>query len=576
MDGNGDFVRALAAASARVAIIEMGRQDVARDLHRLTFEQFLDAVDVRPSPAIRAIARAIDGRPLEGLLTDAECESLFGCFPEGLPRTPPKIIAGRAGRRGGKSSRLVAPLAIYQAFTAPLDLLASAERAFALIIAPTKALAVQTLSFVRSWLMHPLLSPHVVRDKRHRADDDEAAASTERVMIRRPHDGKIVELRVVAASGGGTGARSKTCVFFALDEASFFRTDAEYAVNDTELFRAALPALVPGGRAALVSTPWIEGVGVLEERLTADLGKHATTLCFTATTRALNPAWDPTGDLEAILKEDVDNHAREILAIPLPASSALFFPPDVVDSCFLEEPVLPPNGAIHWAGVDLGFRRNSSAIAIARLEDSRATMAFLEGLRPRDFGGRLQPSAVVLRFAGVCVRYNAPSMRGDLVGADVAAEELGKAGSPRNGKGHSVAYHELEQTAEANAERMAEFRRRMIEGQVRMVKNARLRSQFLRTTWRPGEGGTVKIVLPRSAGEHGDELVAACNALIAVPLGPRILDSVGLIRRTESGAVEAKPGNAAVSSPQDRAGGGATARGGSVFGDLLGGGRGRY
>ena len=40
-------------------------------------------------------------------------------------------------------------------------------------------------------------------------------------------------------------SRSRTCVFFALDEASFVRSDAEYAVNDTELFRASLPALVP-------------------------------------------------------------------------------------------------------------------------------------------------------------------------------------------------------------------------------------------------------------------------------------------------------------------------------------------
>lgn len=516
-------------------LAEEAEHNARANLHRMTFEAFLDAIDVRPSPVIRAIARAIDGRPVGSILTDEQCLAAFGCYAEAIPRKRYRFVAGRAGRRGGKSSRLVSTLAIYQALTARLDLLGAAERAYALIVAPKKDLAVQSLSFVRGWLMHPLLAPLVIRG-RARTTEDEAALSTERVMIRRPHDGKIVEIRVVAASGGGTGSRSRTCVYVAFDEACFFRTDAEYVVNDKELFRASIPALVPDGRAMLASTPWIEGVGELEERITADFGKHERTLCFVGTTRALNPSWDPTGELEADLKEDVDNHAREILAIPLPASSALFFPPDIVDACFLEQAELPPNGAVHWAGVDLGFRRNSSAIAIARLEEARAVVAFIEGLRPRDFGGRLAPSAVISRFAGHAVRYMASRMRGDLVGADTAAEELVKPGAPRNVLGHSVTYEELENTAEANAARLTELRRRMVEGRVRLVRHPRLRSQFLRTTWRPAEGGSVKIILPRSAGEHGDELVAVCNAVTAVPLGPRALDDVRVIRGRETSA----------------------------------------
>ena len=563
---------AAAALWAEGYLLERGTEDLRANLHRLSFEAFLDAIDVNPAPIIRAIARAIDGRSVRGVLTDDECHAAFGCYPEHLPKRRMRVLAGRAGRRGGKTSRLVATLAVYQALTARLDLLAPAERAFSLIIAPRKDLAVQALSFVRSWLLHPLLRPLVIRGRASSAEE-EAALSTERVMLRRPHDGRVVEIRVVAASAGGTGSRSRTCVFFALDEASFFRSDAEYAVNDTELFRASLPALVPDGRAALTSTPWIEGVGELEQRITADFGRHEKSLCFIATTRQLNPAWDPTGELEADLREDPDNHAREILAIPLPASSALFFPPDVVDAAIGEYDELPPNGGPHRAGVDLGFRRNSSSIAIARAEDARAVVAFLEGLRPRDFGGRLAPSAVVTRFAAHAVRYMATTMRGDLVGADTALEELAKPGAPRNALGHTVTYVELENTASANADRMAELRRRMLEGRVRLPRNPRLRSQFLRTTWRPGEGGAVKIILPRNASEHGDELVAVCNAVTAVPLGPRTLDDARVIRGREgASAVEATAAKDGPLAPQHRGPTGGDFLGQMLRGGTLGGG----
>lgn len=552
-------------------LAERAEHNLRASLHQLSFEEFLDAIEINPSPIVRAIARALDGRPLAGVLSDDACHAAFGCYPEGLPvGRRMRFLVGRAGRRGGKSSRLVAPLAIYQALTARLDLLASAERAFALIVCPRKDLAIQALSFVRSWLMHPLLAPLVIRGRASSAED-EAALSSERVMIRRPHDGRVVEIRVVAASSGGTGTRSRTCVFVAFDEACFFRSDAAYAVNDVELFRAALPALVPDGRAALTSTPWIEGVGVLEERLTADWGRHTANLCFVATTRQLNPAWDPTGELEEALRDDVDNHAREILAIPLPASSALFFPPEVVDGSFLDEDSLPPVDAPHWAGVDLGFRRNSSALAIARVVEGRATVALIDSLRPRDFGGRLQPSAVVSRFAAACVRYGSMTMRGDLVGADVALEELAKPGAPRNAKGTTVTYVELENTAEANAARMTELRRRMLEGRVRIVRHPRLRSQFLRTTWQPGEGGRVRIILPKTAGEHGDELVAVCNAVTAVPLGPRALDDAQVLRGRETASAVVLTAANPVAGPAQRAG----VRVGDVLGSIIGRGMGR-
>ena len=122
--------------------------------------------------------------------------------------------------------------------------------------------------------------------------------TTEEIELRRP-DGLPVLIRVRAASRGGKGGRGFVLVFAGLDEAAFFRDESSGVVNDTEIYRAVAQRLAPGGQCWIVSTPWVEGQGLLEETLAANHGTHTHALCATAPTRALNPTWDPDGTIEA-------------------------------------------------------------------------------------------------------------------------------------------------------------------------------------------------------------------------------------------------------------------------------------
>jgi hypothetical protein len=75
------------------------------------------------------------------------------------------------------------------------------------------------------------------------------------------------------------------------------------------------------------------------------------------------------------------------------------------------------------------------------------------------------------------------------------------------------------------------------------------------------------------ASEHGDELVAVCNAVTAVPLGPRTLDDARVIRGREgASAVEATAAKDGPLAPQHRGPTGGDFLGQMLRGGTLGGG----
>lgn len=486
---------------------------------------FLEWLGLDPSPVVAAICDASQGRAVH---LDADlARSTFGCPAAELPPLARRTVIVRAGGRGGKTSRLLAPMAIHAALTVALPTLAPGEHARAVIVAPDLDLAGQALGYVRGYLAaEPKLRAMVVEAGPRRRGDDEAVGTAERVTIRRPHDGKLVDIRIGAATRGGKAVRGKTLVFVGLDEAAFFYAEGGYAVTDSEIFRAATQRVVPGGQVWLVSTPWIEGYGVLEERLAKDFGVHGDSLCAVGPTRALNPTWDPDGEIERDMRAtDPDNAAREIDAVPLPAGTKLFFPHESIAACVDKARVgaaehVPPNGREHVAGTDLGYRKNSATLAIAREEERDAKpivrIVYLEEHRPAK-GEPLRPSVVIKGFAKACARYNASTLAGDLHQVDSTEDFLDQAQAEWRASGNFDAvptYVELEQTQSAIADRYTSLRAALAEGDVELPNNARLLAQMRMVASKPTPGGGTSIVLPKVAGAHGDLLVAVVNAYV--------------------------------------------------------------
>lgn len=511
------------------------------------------------SPVMAAIVAASEGAPVT--LDDDTSKAVFGCTADKLPRTARRVVGIRAGGRAGKTSRLLAPKALHCAWTVPLPNLRRGEYARALITAPDMDFAKQVINYCRGYIEDsPLLRNHAIGV----GDEEEGEVGTvERIGLRRP-DGHLVEIAIKAASGKGKTGRSRTLVFAGFDEAAFFnagesRSGGAYVVDEDELFGAVIQRVEPGGQVWLVSSPWVEHFGFLEKLIDANLGNHRDALVATAGTRKLNPNWDPNFEIEGPMRRNTPEKAmREIDAIPLPSGTKQFFPEDAIKLSFgthhRTTPLNPMPHVTHWAGVDMGFRKNSSALTITRADGGRVRVAAKVELRP-ERGTSLKPSEVVRYFAFECMRYGVRRMRGDYEYVQTSHEELAKLAramrSPEHAdsetrewvervKRHPTAcrspvpsYEEWSKTPLNNEEMYTEFRRRMQEGLVDFIWDERLYEQLQKTTYKPGSGGVIKIILPNIGWAHGDLLettaIACTLADISayVPSSPRIADVMG-------------------------------------------------
>lgn len=518
----------------------------------LPFRAFCEQVlHLDLSPIMAAIMDASEGMPVT-TIDDATAVRVFGCELAGLPTKKPRVVGVRAGGRGGKTSRMLAPKALHAAVSVPLPTLRRGEHARVLCTAPDKDLAKQIVDYCRGYiadspaLVAMLADPPPLDEEEI---DESKIGAIERIGLRRPN-GQLVEIAIKAAGRGGTGARSRTLVAALLDEVLFFRAAGSGVINDKEIYRAAVQRVVPGGQLWLASTALVENQGILEEKIRDNWGKHETALVAIAGTRDLNPTWDPDRTIEAEMRQtDPENADREIEAKPMAAGAETFYPEDAITRTFTrrEETLDPDRSYRHSAGVDMGYTKNSSAIAIPREEGGRIRLAFRLELRPTH-GQSLKPSAVTREFAFWCMHYGAPAMFGDRHYVQSTIEELAKLeralAEPDKADAEQRAWVErvqadpwarvatvptyIEWPSKAAAEpgkRTAhhnnfdahtEMRRRMQEGLVELPADERMKKQCRETRKKPGDAGHVQIVLSKDGLAHGDlwgSTVIACTEL---------------------------------------------------------------
>ena len=445
-----------------------------------------------------AIADASEGiRPTT--ITDEQSLKHFGCTLDELPRKRLNGVVVRAGGRGGKTSRLLAPKALHAAFTVGLPTLSRGEHAAALIVSSELVFAHQALSFAKGYVEDsPELRGCIV---------GEIAAS--KFTIRRPHDGKLVDIRVRAAGKGGKGGRGATLVFAGLDEACFFDSEGA-AVSDEEIDRAVMQRLVPGAQRWMVSTPWVEGEGQLEKLMAADFGRHEHNLCAQAPTRALNPTWDPDGTIERPLREqDPDNAAREIDAKPLAAGVATWFSKEALEACV--DTALPQYGTRrshceYYAAGDFAFKRNSSALTIIERDGAELRIVMVRELKPQK-GVPLKSSYVCAEFAESLAKFGVREVAVDSHEREEVSNELAA---------HGVSVVALPEGQPGKLEQHKAARTAIHEGRLRMPTNPRALGQLKAVRSKPLPGGGTSIFSPKSTtGEHGDIASSIVGALWA-------------------------------------------------------------
>jgi hypothetical protein len=338
--------------------------------HRPSFREWLTSPDYcgkAPSPALLALVDASEGHTLS--IPAPLCEQLFRCPPEALPREPRRVVALSAGGRSGKTSNCLAPKALHAAFTVGVRRhgdaaaraahpewpeLAPGEKPRCLLFAPKRKLAKQAYNMALGLLKaSPLLKSALTR---------ETTENTGELTVRRA-DGIEVDILIATADKGGQDARSGTLLFCGLDEADFCDPEEARAIFD-----AAITRLVPGAQFWAVSTPWIEGEGLIEGWVKEDWGRHRDALVVArASTRLLNPSWDPDGSIERAERARPggdENAEREINAIPFARGTSRWFPPDAIRAAVA---LLPPRAtpADVGGGADFGHINDNSAFVSA-------------------------------------------------------------------------------------------------------------------------------------------------------------------------------------------------------------------
>lgn len=449
-----------------------------------TFLGFLEQVGVIPTNAQAELCRvAFDGcEPVDRSLA----ARLFG---EGdLPVGIRRVVAAVCGRRAGKTYLLIALRLVWGMLVRHLPPLPPRTKAGALILAPRDRMRLEAFNYALGvvttvpWLAACLVGPPKV----------------DTFTLRRPSDGREVELVCGVATAGGTAARSKWWTDIGMDECCFYRDDTN-AVNDKEMFRAATATLLPDGQAILASTPWAQA-GLLydywSKRPDNAIVAHAPTLL-------LHDSPETRAVVALAEQQDPDNARREFGAEFMTSGTTVFFEAAAVDAAITDEPfVLEPGDEVS-AGVDLAFIGDSSAlIFMARRGE---TLHVFDGREERPAEGMpLDPEVTVRSFAramvgkcdfAMCDRHYWLSLANELAKHDLVlgqaptqpAESYVRARNLLRGK--RVRIHPLP------------FRDRLVQ-QMREVQG------------KPTSGGGMSIVHPRwSQGGHGDLVAALVLAL---------------------------------------------------------------
>lgn len=477
-------------------LLQAALAEAAADTFTIGYAEFCESplfCGLTLTPVVKAIVLASEGRPI----TLPDAEKYFGCPASALPRVPRLTVAVRAGGGGGKSSRLLATKALHAAWTVPLPHIARGEFAASAIIAKTMPLARQTLDFCKGYIDgSPVLSGCRIKDDR-----------TDDIKLLRP-DGKRIRVQIIPASVRGAGARSRRYVFVGLDEAEFFWTGTDYAVNDEDIFRAVRQRILPGAQVWVVSTPWLAHLGLLERLIDTQLGKHEMALCVANVgTRAMNPFWDPTGEIERDMRAtDPDGARAEIDGIPLPGTAGAFFAADVLDACIDrgdkgETPRKPAPGDRVNGGADMGLLHDYAALCIVHHVGDAIVVADLQELRPTP-EAPLKPSEVARAWADkmqahgglrylVADQHYREAVREVFTKADLSIKD-----APVN---VSEAY--------------IRARALMRERRVKIPDHPRLLTQLRAIQSRANVGGSITIIKPRGLGGHCDLADAFALAL---------------------------------------------------------------
>lgn len=474
------------------------------------FTDFLEELGVKLEAGQRAFCLvAFDGLQVADLQGEdrAWAVRIFG----DLPRLPDEewafirmVLCIVAGGRSGKTY-LASLRLLHLALTVDLSGLAPGEEAFAVVIAPRLEEAEQSLRYIAGAARkHPDIKRCLTVD------------TSEQITIRRPQDGQKVTIKPMAAGAGGISGRGKTLVAVLMDETCFFRDRQSGVVNDDTIFDAAEPRVIEGGQTIVASTPWVAR-GLLHRKYKENWGHPRNAIVAHASTRNMRTNPLQLRKVDNAYRKDASNAAIEFGAEWGSTTTELFFSDAELDGIFdgTAPPLgtLPQPGDLVSAGGDLGFKRNSSSLAILRQRPSRQLwLADLQEHKPTG-GQRLKPSVVCGDFARRLETFGASGLVADQHERASLEEHMGDAG---------LSVHDAPAATDAFVALRAKVRDGLVKApwpaedddspEASMLR--RLRDQLAGIKQRRTVGNQISVAIPEALdGSHGDLAQGLANAV---------------------------------------------------------------
>jgi len=449
------------------------------------------------APAQEAALRCLYGLPLDAdqAALAAQCTGRVPAMQEH------REAAFICGRRSGKSDKLAANVAIYEAFFRR-HRLSPGERGIVLLMAQNVRAANVVAGYIRGKIERsPILSQHVVSSRALEMELDNGIT----IAI---HPSSFRAIR---------GLSVVTCI---CDEIAFWFTEAEYANPDVEVVRAVRPAMAtfPHAKLILVSSPYAKA-GVLWDMWNA---RHvdADTLVWHAPTSLMNPTVRASF-LEKEKARDPEIYAREYDAQFTDAVSS-FIPGDAIEACVVPgRTELAPN--IHdyhyFAAIDAAFRGDSFTFCVAHRHGEKITVDHLTGWE----GSKEHPvrlADILPKIKAIAARYQVTHLIGDQYGAEPLKHAFKEVG---------LTLEEVPFTTSSKADILGNLRSLIVEGRVELLDHARSIKEIRSLEVEALPGGASRIGHPRRTGAHDDFAVAIALAAWETrqpSRGPRPITSV--------------------------------------------------
>jgi hypothetical protein len=413
-----------------------------------------------------------------------------------------------AGRRAGKDS-VASVIAAHQAalFSRASTLLRPGERAMVMCLAVDRDQARIVKNYIASYFSDvPMLHSMIER---------ETAQGFE--LSNR------IDVMVGTNSFRAVRGRPILCAIF--DELAYWRDDSS-ATPDVETYNAIKPGLatMPGSMIIGISSPYRRS-GLLHKKFKDHYSKPGKVLVIKAPTALLNPTIDPAIIAEAL--EDDPAAARAEWLAEFRDDISAYLSEEALEACISPD-VFERScvaGIRYQAFCDpSGGASDSMTLGIGhsqRSADGKTTTAVLDAVR--EIRAPFSPDDAVTEFARLLKTYRISTIRGDRYAAEWVSEAFKKAG---------IIYTPSDLS---KSEIYRDFLPRLNSGEVDLLDNKRLKTQFLGLERRTARGGRDSI--DHAPGGGKDDLANAAAGCLVYLTSGRHQPPPGPIFGTQVGSI---------------------------------------